>query len=106
VAVSTLNRKFLGSNLGSDIVSTLNRKVWGSNLGRRKRTISSTKHPDQLQHPYSLQLNVNQGFYSGSKVARGLSLTAHICILSSLKFSGTIPPFHLSASMAHIGTLF
>ena len=31
--VSTLNRKVLGSNLGTDIVSTLNRKVLGSNLG-------------------------------------------------------------------------
>ena len=30
---STLNRKVLGSNLGSDIASTLNRKVLGSNLG-------------------------------------------------------------------------
>jgi len=67
--VSTLNRKVLGSKIGSDIASTLNRKVLGSNLGRSKRAISSPKHVDQLQHPPSLQLNVKQGFFSGSKVS-------------------------------------
>jgi hypothetical protein len=61
--VSTRNRKVLGSILGSDIVSTLNRKVLGSNLDRSKRAISSPKHPDQLQHPPSLQLKVNQRFF-------------------------------------------
>jgi len=31
---------------------------WGSNLGRSNRTISSPEHPDQLQRPPSLQLQL------------------------------------------------
>jgi hypothetical protein len=99
--VSTLNRKVLGSNLVSDIVSTLNRKVLGSNLGRSKRAISSPKHPDQLQNPPSLQLNVIQGFFSGIKVASGRCLIGHICLVPSLKLFGATAPLNLSASMAH-----
>ena len=89
-----LTWKICGSNLGTNIVITLNRKVLGSNLGKSKRAIYSPKHPDKLQHPPSLQLNVNQGFFSGSKVARGMSLSV------------AISPLNLSASMAHTGTLF
>jgi hypothetical protein len=66
--------------------------------------MSSPKYPDQLQHPPRLQLNVNQGFFSGSKVARGLSAINHICLVPSLKFTGVIPPLNLSPSMPHIGT--
>ena len=63
-------------------------KIWVSNLGRNKRTISSPKHPDQLQHPPSLQLNENLSFFFGSKVASEDSLTTHIRIEPSLKISG------------------
>jgi hypothetical protein len=87
-------------------VSTLNRKILGSNLGSSKRAMSSPKHPDQLQYPPSLQFNVNQRFLSGSKVVRGLSLITHVCLVPSLKFSGAIPPPNLCVSMAQIGTLF
>jgi hypothetical protein len=45
-------------------------KIWSSNLGSSKITIFSPKHPDQLQHPPSLQLNENQGFFSGGNVAK------------------------------------
>ena len=76
----------------------------GSNLGRSKRTISSPKHRDQLQHPHSLQLNENQSFFSGSKVARADNLTTHICLGPSLKISGATPPQNLPASMAQSGT--
>jgi len=44
-----------------------------------------SKSPDQLQHPPSLQLNENQSFISGSKVASADSLTTHICLQPSLK---------------------
>ena len=71
----------------------MNRKVLGSNPGRSKRTISSPYHVDQLRNPPSLQLYVNQSFFSGSKMARRKSL------------SGAIAPLNLSASMAHTGTL-
>jgi hypothetical protein len=74
------------------------------NLGRNKKTISSTKHTDQLQRPHSLQLNENNSFFSGSKVARADSLTTHIHIEPSLKISAALPPLNLSATMAHIGT--
>jgi len=96
--------KSWGSNLGSGIVSTLNRKVLVSNLGRNKGAVFSTTS-DELQPTPSLQLNVNQGFSSGSKVPRGLSHITHIHLVPILKFSGAILPFNLSASMAHIGTL-
>ena len=46
----------------------------------------------------------NSSLFSGSKVARADSLTAHICLEPSLKSSGAIPPPNLSPSMAHIGT--
>ena len=52
----------------------------------------------------SLQLNENQSFISGSKVARADSLTIHICLEPSLKISGAIPPLNLFISMAHNGT--
>jgi len=57
--------------------------------------MSYPKYPDQLQHP----LNVNQGFFSGSKVASGLSV---ICLVPSLKFSGVIPPLNLSPSIYYV----
>ena len=69
---------------------------------QKQDTISSPKHPDQLQRPPSLQLNENQNFISGSKVASADSLTTHICIEPSLKISGAIPPLNLSPPMAHI----
>ena len=82
-------------------------EIWGSNIGSRKTNISSPKHPVQLQHPLSLQLNGNQSFFSGSKVARADSMITHICLEPSLKISGATPPQNLSASMVHIGmTLF
>jgi len=81
-------------------------EVWGSNIGRSNRNISSPKHPDQLQHPHSLQLNENQNFFSGSKEARADSLNTHIHIEPSLKISAAIPPLNLSHSMAHIGKLY
>jgi len=83
------------------IVSTMTR---GSNLGRSKRTISSPKHPDNLQRPSSLQLHENHSFFSGSKVARADSLTTIICLEPNLQISGAIPPPNMSASLAHSGT--
>jgi hypothetical protein len=50
-------------------------KIWGSNLGQSKRTIFSPKHPGQLQCQPNLQLNENQSFFCGRKVAREDSLT-------------------------------
>ena len=85
-------------------ISTMTRKIWGSNLGRSNRTISSPKHPDQLQHPTSLQLNKKHSFFSGSKVAGADNLTTHICLAQCLKISGAIPPLNMSPSMAHSGT--
>ena len=79
-------------------------KVEGSNFDRSKITISSPKHPNQLQHPTSLQLNENQSIFSGSKVARADSPTIHICLGPSLKFSGATLPQNLSVSIAHSGT--
>ena len=38
-------------------------------------------------------------------VARSASLTTHILLQPSLSISGATPPFNLSASIAHIGTL-
>jgi len=58
-------------------------------------TISSPKHPDQFQHPPSLQLNENRNHFSGSKVATADSLPTHICLQLSLKISGAIPPLNL-----------
>jgi hypothetical protein len=81
-------------------------RVWGSNTGRRKRNISSPKHTDKLHHPPSLQLNENQSFFPGSKVARQVSLTTHIHIEPSLKITGATPPNNLSNSMVHNGTNF
>jgi hypothetical protein len=60
----------------------------------QKRTMCSPKHPDQLQHPPSLQLNENQSFISGSKWAQQ-SLTTHTCLEQSLKYSGAAPPINL-----------
>jgi len=54
---------------------------------RSKRTISSPKYADQNQHPPSLQLNDNQSFISGSKVASADSLTTHIHLEPSLKIN-------------------
>ena len=79
-------------------------KIWGSNLGRSKRTVFSPKHPGQLQQPPSIKLIQNQSFFCGCKVARSASLTTHIRLQPGLGSSGAIPPFNLSASMAHIGT--
>ena len=77
--------------------------IWGSNLGRNKRSISSPKHPDQLQCPPSIQLNENQSYFSGSTVTSADSLITHICLGRSLKFSAAIHPLNLSVSMEHIG---
>ena len=79
-------------------------KIWDSNLGRSKRTISSTKYPDQLQHAPTLILKKNQSFFSGSKVAGVDNLTTHIHLETSLKISAATPPQNLSASMEHSGT--
>jgi hypothetical protein len=54
--------------------------------------------------PTQLQLNDNQSFFYGIKVARADNMTTHIRQEPSLKISGAIPPLNLSASMAHIGT--
>jgi hypothetical protein len=78
--------------------------IWGSNTGRSKRTISSPKHTDKLHHPPSLQLNENQSFFPGSKVARAVSLTTYINLEPSVKITGATPPHKLSASMTHNGT--
>ena len=91
-----------GSIVSSDLDTTWN--IWSSNLVRNKRTIHSPKHPDQLQHPPSLQINKNQMFFSGSKLASADSLTTHIYLKPRLKISGAIPPLNLSASMARIVT--
>ena len=69
---------------------------------QKQNTISSPKHPHQLQHPPCLQLNENHSFFSGSKVASADSLTTHIHLEPSLKISGAIPPLNLSPSKAHI----
>jgi len=70
----------------------------------RERTISSPKHPDKLQCPISLQLNENQSYFSGSKVARADSLTTQTLLEASIKISAAIPPLNLSANTAHTGT--
>ena len=77
--------------------------IWGSKLGRNKRTISSPKHPHQLQYTSSIQLNENQSFLSSSKVTSADSLTTNICLGRSLKFNAAIHPLNLSVSMEHIG---
>ena len=69
---------------------------------QKQDTISSPKHPDQLQCPPSLQLTENQNFFSGSKVASADNLTTHIHLEPSLKISGAIPPLNLPPSKAHI----
>jgi hypothetical protein len=51
-------------------------------------------------HPVS-----NSSFSSSSKVASADNLTTHICLEPNLNISGAIPPLHLSASTAHIGTI-
>jgi len=79
-------------------------EFWGSNLGRNKRTSSFPTHPDQLQRPLSLQLNENQSYFSGSKVASADSLTTQTVLEASIKISATIPPPNLSANTAHTGT--
>jgi len=79
-------------------------KIWGSNLGRRKRTIFSPKHSDQLQRPPNLQLNENLSFFSDSKVGIADSPPTHKRLETSLKISGAVPPQNLSASMAQSGT--
>ena len=66
------------------------------------RIICSPKHPHQLQHPPSLQLNEKQNFISGSKVASADSPTTHNLLEPRLKTSGAIPPLNLSPSKAHI----
>jgi hypothetical protein len=63
----------------------INWMIWYSNLDRSYRTISSQKHPEQLQRPTCLQLNENQSFFSGSKVARAVSQATHFCLAQSLK---------------------
>jgi len=75
-----------------------------AHLEFKSRQKYSAKHPDQLQHPPSLQLNEKESFFSGSKVARADSLTTHTHIEPSLKISGALLPLNLSATMAHIGT--
>jgi len=82
--------------------STVQWKIWGSKLGRNKRSISSPNHPHQLQRPPSIQLNENQSFFSGSKVTSADSLTTHICLGRTLKFSGALPPLNLSSTYVHI----
>ena len=77
--------------------------IWSSNLGSSKRSISSPKHPHQLQHPPSIQLNKNHSFLSSSKVTSADSLTTNICLGISLKISGAMPPLNLSVYMEHIG---
>ena len=79
-------------------------KIWGSNLGPSKRTVFSPKHPGQLQQPPNIQLNEDQRFFCGHKVARADSMPIHIHLQASLSISGAIPPLNLYASMAHIGT--
>ena len=79
----------------------INWKIWGSNLVRNNRTISSPKHPDQLQRPPSLQLQL----FLCSKVASVNSLTTHICLQPSLKISGAIPPLNQSLSRHIFGHL-
>ena len=74
------------------------------NLGTSKTNTSSPKHPHQLQHPPSLQLNENQSVLSGRKVARADSLTTHTHLQPSFKIGRAIPPLNQSAPMAHNGT--
>jgi len=74
------------------------------NLGTSKTTTSSPKHPHQLQHPPSLQLNENQSFLSGREVARVDSLTTHTHLELSFKIGRAIPPLNQPAPMAHNGT--
>jgi hypothetical protein len=68
---------------------------WCTNLVKSKRTISSPKHPVHFQCPPCLQINVNQSFFSGSKVARADTLTTHICLEPSLKIIVAKPTLNL-----------
>ena len=83
-------------------VSTLTR-IYTGRSWQEQGNISSPKYPDQLQRPPSLQLNENQSFFSGSKVARADSLTTHIHLERRLKISAATPPLNLCASMAPSG---
>ena len=71
---------------------------------KQQNYLFSRTRPDQIQHPTSLQLNENQSFFSGSKVAGVDNLTTHIHLEPSLKFSAATPPQNLSPSMAHSRT--
>jgi len=64
----------------------------------------SPKHPDELHHPLSIQLNENQSSFSGSKATRADSPNTQILVEASIKIIAAILPLNLSPSMAHIGT--
>jgi hypothetical protein len=77
----------------------IGQKIGSSNFSKNNTTISSAKHPDQLQtHPAS-----KSSFFCSSKVASADNLTTHICLEPSLKISGVITPLSRSATMAQIG---
>jgi len=63
---------------------------------------SKTSRPAPV--PTQPQINENQNFFSGSKLAKEDTLTTYIHLEPSLKISGAIPPLNLPLSMAHIGT--
>jgi hypothetical protein len=63
-------------------------KIWGSKLGRSKRTTSSPKHPDQLQHPHNIQTSSSTHTTSNSMEKRAFSLVVKcpvqtVCPLTS-----------------------
>jgi len=88
----------------SSTVSTVTRTCDGRSAVQilaqaREPSIPQNIQTSSTSHPAS-----NSSCFSGSKVASADSLTTHICLESSLKISGAIPPLNLSPSMAHIGT--
>jgi hypothetical protein len=70
--------------------------------GTRELSVLQNIQPSSRAH--SVSNPIKPEFFSGSKVASADSLTTHIRLQPSLKISGAILPFNLSASMTHIGT--
>ena len=96
--------KSVWGSIFSIMTRTYPGKYGFKNLGTSKTTTSFPKYPHQLQGPPSLQINENQSFLSGHKVARADSLTTHTHLHPSFKIGGAIPPLNQPAPMAHNGT--
>ena len=69
------------------------------------QNLAGTTELSLLQNIYtssSTHLNENQSYFPGSKVTSADSLITHVHLGRSLKFSGAIPPLHLSSTNVHI----